>query len=201
MFENHRYDVNQILNYIRTGKFTEYQMFIDNIATRYDSEFNDWLVNGVVLGDSNIVEFGPNDKDAAYSGEAGNWAGEPVTISTDFSPCVVENPENAYDKENNMVTTNQTIECISSESGKASFMIRNDSAAATRFEIRTSGGWGNADIIFKAGAWPTAQLNDGYANGDGNFDSVIVELKPNEHWNYITLDGEFGGVHLVISRL
>ncbi|MEW6995002.1 collagenase [Colwelliaceae bacterium MEBiC 14330] len=201
MFERHMNDVNQILSLVRTGQYSEYQTFMDSLGTRYDAEFNDWLVNGVVLGSSNIVEVGPNDTDSAASGTAGNWAGEPVTISTDFSPCVVDNPNNAHDTDNNTVTTNQVIECINSSAGSATFNIRNDSNSATRFELRTTGGWGNADILFKAGGWASAQDNDGYANGDGNFDSIIVELDPNTYWHYITLDGEFGGVKLTITEL
>ena len=173
---------------------------MDNIGTRYDSEFNDWLVNGVVLGDSNIVEIGPNDTDSTSSGTAGNWAGEPVTISTDFSPCVVDVIANKHDKINNGVTTNQVVECINSSGGGASFTIRNDNNLATRFKLTTSGGWGNADILFKAGGWASAQDNNGYVNGDGNFDSIIVELDPTVYWHYITLDGEFGGVKLTITE-
>ena len=201
MFENHRSDVEQILSLTRTGQYPEYQTFMNNIGTSYDAEFNEWLVNGVVLGDSNIVEIGPNDTDSTASGTAGNWAGEPVTISTDFSPCVVNNPANAHDKENNYVTTNQVVECINSTNGYASFVIKNEGSLATRFEITTSGGWGNADILFRADNWPSAQENEGYANGDGNFDSVIVELNPSKYWHYITLDGEFGGVKLTIREL
>ena len=201
MFERHKNDVNQILNLTRTGKYAEYQTFMDSIGTSYDAEFNDWLVNGVVLGTSNIVEIGPNDTDSTGSGTAGNWAGEPVTISTDFSPCVVDNPANAHDKDNNTVTTNQVVECINSSGGNASFFIRNEGNLATRFELTTSGGWGNADILFKADGWATAQDNNGYANGDGNFDSLIVELDPSKYWHYITLDGEFGGVKLTITEL
>ena len=201
MFENHRSDVEQILSLTRTGQYPEYQAFMDSIGTSYDAEFNNWLVNGVVLGDSNIVEIGPNDTDSEASGTAGNWAGEPVTISTDFSPCVVNVAENAYDADNTTVSTNQVIECINSSNGSASFFIRNEESLATRFELRTSGGWGNADILFKADGWATAQDNDGYANGDGNFDSLVVELNPNKYWHYITLDGEFGGVKLTINQL
>ena len=95
---------------------------------------------------------------------------------------------------------NQVVECINSSSGGASFIIRNDGNLATRFELRTTGGWGNADIMYKAGGWPTAQNNNGYANGDGNFDSLIVELDPTVYWHYITLDGEFGGVKLTITE-
>jgi len=199
MFEKHRNDVNQILNLTRSGQYPEYQTFMDSIGTAYDAEFNDWLVNGIVLGNSNIVEFGPNDTDSTSSGTAGNWAGEPITISTDFSPCIVNVPANKHDKNNNTVTMNQVVECINSSSGGASFIIRNDGNLATRFELRTTGGWGNADIMFKAGGWPTAQDNNGYANGDGNFDSLIVELDPTAYWHYVTLKGEFGGVRLSIN--
>jgi len=201
MFERHMNDVNQILSLTRSGQYPEYQTFMDSIGTSYDAEFNDWLVNGVVLGASNIVEIGPNDTDSTASGTAGNWAGEPVTISTDFSPCVVDVPANLHDKNNNGVTTNQVVECINSSGGGASFIIRNDGGLATRFELTTSGGWGNADIMFKAGGWASAQDNNGYANGDGNFDSLIVELDPNAYWHYITLDGEFGGIKLSINEL
>jgi len=200
MFEKHKNDVNQILNFTRTGQFPQYQTFMDNIGTSYDAEFKDWLVNGVVLGASNIVEIGPNDTDSAASGTAGNWAGEPVTISTDFSPCIVDIPANKHDKDNSGVTTNQVVECINSSGGRASFTLRNDGNLATRFKLTTSGGWGNADIMFKADGWATAQDNNGYANGDGNFDSLIVELDPTVYWHYITLDGEFGGVKLTISE-
>ena len=200
MFEKHRNDVNQILNLTRSGQYPEYQTFINNIGTSFDAEFNEWLVNGIVLGSSNIVEFGPNDTNSAASGTAGNWAGEPITISTDFSPCIVNVPANKHDKNNNTVTMNQVVECINSSSGGASFIIRNDGNLATRFELRTTGGWGNADIMYKAGGWPTAQNNNGYANGDGNFDSLIVELDPTVYWHYITLDGEFGGVKLTITE-
>ena len=175
MFERHRTDVNTILNYIRNGQYEQYQTFINGIGTRYDSEFADWLINGVELGQSNIVEFGPNDQDSTASGQAGNWAGDPVTISTDFSPCVVGDEANKYNPDNNTLSLNQTVECISSTGGNASFFIRNTDSAATRFEIRTTGGWGNADIMYKADGWPTAQDNDGYANGDGNWDSITVE--------------------------
>ncbi|WP_198555501.1 collagenase [Colwellia sp. 75C3] len=201
MFENHKNDVNQILNLTRTGQYPEYQTFMNNIGTSYDVEFNNWLVNGVVLGDSNIVEIGPNDTDSASSGTAGNWAGEPVTISTDFSPCIVDIPANAHDKDNNNLVANQIVECVNSSSGGASFIIRNEGALATRFELRTTGGWGNADIMFKAGGWPTAQDNNGYANGDGNWDSLVIELNPDAYWHYITLDGEFGGVKVTINKL
>lgn len=200
MFEQHKADVNQILNLTRAGKYSEYQAFMDSIGTAYDSEFNDWLINGVVLGDNNIVAAGPNDTDAANSGNTGNWAGEPVTISTDFSPCVVDIANNKYDADNNAVTTNQTVECINSSAGQATFVIRNDDNAATRFQLTTSGGWGNADILFNAGGWGSAQNNDGYANGDGNFDSLTVELNPDEYWHYITLAGEFGGLRLEITE-
>lgn len=200
MFENHRNDVEQILSLTRAGQYPEYQTFMDNIGTRYDAEFNDWLVNGVVLGDSNIVEIGPNDTDSASSGTAGNWAGEPVTISTDFSPCIVDVAANAHDPDNNYVTTSQIVECVNSSSGSASFVIKNDGNLATRFKVSTTGGWGNADILFKAGGWASAQENDGYANGDGNWDSLIVELDPTVYWHYITLDGEFGGVKVTITE-
>ncbi|WP_182440192.1 collagenase [Colwellia sp. RSH04] len=200
MFEEHRNDVNQMLNLTRTGQYPEYQTYLDNIGTSYDSEFTDWLVNGVVLGDSNIVELGPNDESSTASGTAGNWAGEPVTISTDFSPCVVNVTDNAYDAENNTVTTNQIIECINSSNGQASLVIANDGGLSTRFKLTTSGGWGNADIIFGADNWPSAQDNDGYANGDGNWDSLEVQLDPDVYWHYITLDGEFGGVELRITE-
>jgi hypothetical protein len=173
---------------------------MDNIGTSYDSEFNEWLVNGVVLGDSNIVEIGPNDTDSTASGTAGNWAGEPVTISTDFSPCNIENAANAHDADNNYVTTSQVVECVNSSGGRASFVIKNDGNLATRFKITTTGGWGNADILFKADGWASAQENDGYANGDGNWDSLVVELDPTVYWHYITLDGEFGGVKLTITE-
>ncbi len=200
MFENHRNKVSEILNLTRTGQYPEYQVFMDSLGTSLDVEFNDWLVNGAVLGTSNIVEFGPNDTDSAASGTAGNWAGEPITISTDFSPCVVNDPANTHDKNNNTVAGNQVVECINSSGGGASFIIRNDGNLATRFELRTSGGWGNADIMFKAGGWASAQDNNGYANGDGNFDSLMVELDPNSYWHYITLDGEFGGVRLTVTQ-
>ncbi|PKI17808.1 hypothetical protein CXF71_02005 [Colwellia sp. 12G3] len=200
MFENHKGDVNEMLNLTRTGQYPAFQTYLDNLGTGYDAEFNEWLVNGVVLGDSNIVAIGPNDTDAASSGTAGNWAGEPVTISTDFSPCIVEIPANAHDKDNNYLVANQIVECVNSSSGGASFVIRNDGALATRFELSTTGGWGNADILFKAGGWPTAQDNDGYANGDGNWDSLIIELKPEAYWHYITLDGEFGAVKVTMNK-
>jgi len=200
MFEKHRSDVNQILNLTRTGQYPEYQTYMDNIGTAYDNEFNDWLVNGVVLGESNIVELGPNDEDSAASGTAGNWAGEPVTISTDFSPCEVNVAENAHDPENTTLITNQIVECINSSGGRASFFIRNEAGLATRLRLSTTGGWGNADIMFKADGWPTAQDNDGYANGDGNWDSLEVQLDPDVYWHYITLDGEFGGVELRVSE-
>jgi len=200
MFENHKNDVNQILSLTRTGQFTQYQTFMDSIGTSYDAEFKDWLVNGVVLGTSNIVEIGPNDTDSTASGTAGNWAGEPVTISTDFSPCIVDVAANKHDETNNGVSTNQVVECINSSGGGASFVIRNDGNLATRFKLTTSGGWGNADILFKADGWASAQDNNGYANGDGNFDSLIVELDPTAYWHYITLDGEFGGVKLTITE-
>jgi hypothetical protein len=45
-----------------------------------------------------------------------------------------------------------------------------------------------------------AQINDGYANGDGNFDSLTLELNPDEYWHYITLAGEFVGLRLEITE-
>lgn len=202
MFEKQKASVDHILSLTRTGKFTEYQEYMDSIGTSYDDQFKEWLVNGVVLGDNNIVEFGPNDTDssAAGNGTAGNWAGEPVTISTDFSPCVVNDAANAHDTDNNTLEGNQVVECINSTSGSASFFIRNEGSLATRYEITTTGGWGNADIMFNADGWPSAQDNDGYANGDGNWDSLIIELNPDVYWHYITLDGEFGGVRLSITE-
>jgi hypothetical protein len=200
MFENHRSNVNDMLNLMRTGKYPEFQTYMNNIGTGYDTEFNDWLVNGIILGDSNIVEFGPNNTDSKASGTAGNWPGEPVTISTDFSPCVVDIAASAHDANNNNLVANQVVECINSESGHASFVIRNYGGLSTRFELRTTGGWGNADIMFKADGWPTAQDNDSYANGDENVDSLVIELTPSTYWHYIKLDGEFGGVKLTVTE-
>lgn len=202
MFEKQKASVDHILSLTRTGKFTEYQEYMDNLGTSYDAEFTEWLVNGVVLGDNNIVEFGPNDIDSATAGNgtAGNWAGEPVTISTDFSPCVVDVAANKHDTDNNTFVGNQIVECINSSNGSASFFIRNEGNLATRYELTTTGGWGNADILFKADGWPSAQDNDGYANGDGNWDSLVFELNPDVYWHYISLDGEFGGVKLSITE-
>ncbi|KGJ91204.1 collagenase [Colwellia psychrerythraea] len=199
MFENHLDDVNQILAYLRNNQYQDYQVFIDNIATSYDAEWNLWLVSDLSTQRSGIVEFGPNDDEALSSGQAGNWEGEPVTISTDFSPCVVENPENAYDKEMRHIAFDSTVECITSESGRASFSIPNPDGLASSLLITTSGGWGNADILYKIDGRPSAEDNDGMANGNGNNDSITVELSADVYWHYITLTGDFGGMKLQLS--
>jgi len=49
MFEKHRNDVSTILNYFRTGKYQDYQNWLNGIGSKYDQEFNTWcdcLSNG-----------------------------------------------------------------------------------------------------------------------------------------------------------
>jgi hypothetical protein len=199
MFENHKDDVTQILSHMRNNQFSDYQALIDNIGTNYDEEWNLWLVSGLSTQSSGIVEFGPNDDEALSSGQAGNWEGEPVTISTDFSPCVVAVPENQYDKNNTKISFDSTVECIASTARRASFAIPNPDGLAKSLQITTSGGWGNADILYKADGRPSAQVNDGMANGDGNDDSIIVEIAADVYWHYITLSGEFGGIKMQLT--
>ena len=199
MFENHRDDIDQMLSYLRNDQLNDYQTLVDSISTNYDSQWFEWLVSDLPTDDSGIVEFGPNDVDSASSGQAGNWAGEPVTISTDFSPCVVTVEENKHNTENNRVEFNDIIECVNSSGNGASFVIANSDALSSNLTITTSGGWGNADIQYKADGWPSAQDNDGIANGDGNDDSLTIPLDNSIYWHYITLKGEFGGIKLELT--
>lgn len=198
MFENHPDDVTQILSYMRNNQFSDYQTLIDNIGSSYDEEWNLWLVSTLSTQSSGIVEFGPSDDEALSSGQAGNWEGDPVTISTDFSPCIVEFPQNKYEKNKN-ITFDSSVECITSESGRASFAIPNPDGLASSLLITTSGGWGNADILYKVDGRPSAQDNDGMANGDGNDDNITVELAADVYWHYITLSGEFGGMKMQLT--
>ncbi|WP_057831929.1 collagenase [Colwellia sp. TT2012] len=201
MFENHRADVDQILYLLRNNKYVEYQTFMNNIGTRYDTEWNTWLISDISTVDNGIVEFGPSDETAANSGTAGNWAGEPITISTDFSPCTPNDPANAHDPANNTIVPNVLIECVNSNNGGASFIFANHNGESGTIEINTSGGWGNADIMFSSQSWATAQNNEGIANANGNYDSLRVQLNPAKLWHYITLKGEFGGVRVTINKL
>ncbi|GAA6171297.1 hypothetical protein NBRC116592_09670 [Colwellia sp. KU-HH00111] len=199
MFENHRGDVDQLLTYLRNNQYTEYQTYMDSIGTSYDAEWFDWLVSGLSTDDSGIVEFGPADDEAQNSGTTGNWAGDPVTISTDFSPCVIEVPANGHDPENNVITFNSTVECVNSSANRASFVIANSDGLSSNLTITSTGGWGNADILYKADGWATAQDNDASAANNGNEESLTVTLDADIYWHYITLAGEFGGVELTLS--
>ena len=75
MFERHRSDVDQILNFLRNNQYEEYQTFMNNIGTRYDSEWYSWLSSGLSTSEDGIVDKGPSDTDAAASGQEGNWNG------------------------------------------------------------------------------------------------------------------------------
>ncbi len=199
MFEKHRNDVNQILTYLRGNQYDEYQTFMDNIGSSYDEEWNLWLVSDLSTQESGIVEFGPSDDDALSSGQDGNWEGEPVTISTDFSPCEVEVVDNAYDKDQGRLEFGDTVECIVSEAGRVAFSIPNPDNLSSTLTITTSGGWGNADILYQADSRPTAENNAGIANGNGNDDSLTVELDDDIYWHYITLNGDFGGLKMQLT--
>ncbi len=199
MFEQHPEDVQQMLTYLRNDQHSDYQALIDNIATSYDNEWFTWLASDLPTDNSGITEFGPNDVDSAASGQSGNWAGEPVTISTDFSPCIIEVPENQHDTENDRILYNDVIECINSHEDKASFVFANVDGLSSNLTITISGGWGNADIQYKADGWPNAQDNDAIANSDNNEDSLTIQLDSEVYWHYITLRGEFGGVKMEVS--
>jgi hypothetical protein len=199
MFEKHSADIDQIVTYTRNDQYTEYQTFIDNIGTTYDVEFNTWLVSNLSTDVSGIVQYGPNDIDSAASGQDGNWQGEPETISTDFSPCIVEIPSQKHNAQNNTITLNSTIECVNSDENKATFVFANTDGLSSQLSITTSGGWGDATILYRANSWASMQNNDGMANSDGNDDSLTITLDSNIYWHYITLDGEFGGVKLQLT--
>jgi cysteine-rich repeat protein len=200
MFEKHGTDVTQILSMLRNNQYSEYQLFMDGIGTSYDNEWFAWLGSDLSTLDSGIVDFGPNDSDAASSGSNGNWEGEPVTISTDFSPCVANVPTQAHDPMKQQLSLDTPVECVTASGGRASFAFANTGQYAGTLTITTTGGWGNADILYKAGAWPSRTDNDAMASGAGNEDTLTVSINPNVTWHLITLDGDFGGVKLQLSE-
>ncbi|MCJ8317983.1 MAG: collagenase [Colwellia sp.] len=200
MFENHRSDVTQILTYLRNNQYSEYQSFIDNIGTSYDSEWHTWLVSGLSTADNGIVLHGPSDEDATDSGTAGNWAGEPITISTDFSPCTPVDAANKHDPDNNRLALDSVVECVSSSSqDKATFIYGNSDDLDVTLELTISGGWGDADIMFSTEVWPKAENNQARTYSDGNNDVLHIQLDPNKTWHMFSLVGKFGGVKLEVK--
>lgn len=198
MFENHRDDVRTILNYLRNDKYTEYQAFMDNIGTRYDNEWYGWLTSGLSTANDGIVDKGPDDTAAEASGSTGNWSGPGSSISTDYSPCEVTNEAYRYTKDAEL-KIDQPMECIDAQNGRASFAFANESRSDAEIWIKIGGGWGDADIYFNSGSWASGENNEGYGIGNGNHEVIKVRLNPNEYWHYLTLDGDFGGVDLLLS--
>lgn len=198
MFENHRDDVRKILDFLRNDKYAEYQAFMDSIGTRYDNEWYGWLTSGLSTSPNGIVDHGPDDTSAAASGTTGNWSGPGSTISTDYSPCQVTNEAYRYSKDAEL-KVEQPMECIDAQNGRASFAFANESRSDAELWIKIGGGWGDADIYFNSGNWASAESNEGYGIGNGNFEVIKVRLNPNEYWHYLTLEGDFGGVDLLMS--
>ena len=198
MFENHKSDVDQILAYLRNDQYEEYQVFMDSIGTRYDNEWNGWLTSGLSTVENGIIDSGPSDADALPSGTDGNWAGPKSTISTDYSPCTVTDEANRYNSETSL-KLDIPMECIDSQNGRASFAIANVDNSSQELWLKVGGGWGDADIYYSTTGWASGESNEGYGIGNGNHEVIKVTMNPNEHWHYITLSGDFGGVDMLVS--
>ncbi|MCL1051865.1 M9 family metallopeptidase [Shewanella abyssi] len=199
MFEKHHDDVSQILSLLRDNKYEEYQVLMDSIGTSYDNEWRGWLTSGLSIDSDGIVDKGPSDVAALASGTAGNWAGTPSTISTDFSVCVPTDEANRHDSNSSSLTLDTPIECVDSKQGRASFAFANPDNGSGSLWIRTRGGWGDADIYYNSGGWASGEVNEGFAIGNGNYEVIEVQLNPDEYWHYITLSGDFGGVEFIAS--
>jgi hypothetical protein len=200
MFEKHPGDVSQLVSYLRTNQYDQYQTYLNNIGARYDNEWNTWLVSDLSTTDNGIVQYGPNDTDASYSGTAGNWAGDPVTISTDFSPCKPDDIANLHNPESKTVALNSVIECVDAKKGRVLFSFSNRDNESGSITLTTSGGWGNADIMYNTQTWANSDNYESKATANGNYDSIVVQLNPDKAWHYITLEGDFGGVRLSITK-
>ncbi|MGL5395260.1 MAG: M9 family metallopeptidase [Shewanella sp.] len=198
MFENHRDDVRQILTFLRNNQYAEYQAFMDSIGTRYDNEWRGWLTSGLSTTNNGIVDKGPSDEQANASGREGNWEGPTGTISKDYSPCQVSNEAYRY-SESASLSLEVPMECIDAKQGRASFSFANTDRSAQDIWIKIGGGWGDADIYYDSRGWASAEKNQGYGIGNGNYQVIKVSLNPNEYWHYITLEGDFGGVDMLVS--
>ena len=199
MHERHSSDVAQILTYLRSGEYQAYQQYIDDIGTRYDNEFANWVAS-LAEGVSGIVERGPDDSVAVNSGDTGNWAGEPETIDTDFTPCMATDAANAFDPSNNQLSKGVTVvECISPSTSSANFVFSNSGSEPLTLRITTEGGWGNLDILYKGGNWPTRSDYTAKSGGHGNTESIDLQIDANEHWHYFSLDGQFGGAKMTVE--
>ena len=199
MHERHSSDVAQILTYLRSGEYQAYQQYIDDIGTRYDNEFANWVAS-LAEGVSGIVERGPDDSVAVNSGDTGNWAGEPETIDTDFTQCLATDAANVFDPSNNQLSKGVTVvECISPSTSSANFVFANSGSEPLTLRITTEGGWGNLDILYKGGNWPTRSDYTAKSGGHGNTESIDIQIDANEHWHYFSLDGQFGGAKMTVE--
>ncbi|NRB24375.1 M9 family metallopeptidase [Shewanella sp.] len=198
MFENHKADVDQILDYLRYGQYAEYQTLIDGIGSRYDNEWLGWLTSGLSTLDNGIVDHGPSDIEALPSGTEGNWTGPVSTISKDYSPCTVTNEAYRYTPDSELVI-DQPMECIDSQDGSVSFAFANVDKSEQTLWIKTGGGWGDADIYYSSTGWASGEANDGFGISKGNHEVIQISLNPDEYWHYLTLSGEFGGANLLVS--
>ncbi|MCE9687602.1 M9 family metallopeptidase [Shewanella sp. AS16] len=198
MFERHMDDVRQILNYLRHDQYTEYQALIDGIGSRYDNEWLGWLSSGLSSADNGIVDKGPSDSDAQASGTEGNWSGPEPTTSTDYSPCEVTDEAYRYSPSASL-KLETPMECIDAQQGRASFSFANTDHSAQDIWIKIGGGWGDADIYYDSRGWANGEQNQGAGIGNGNYEVIKVSLNPDEYWHYITLEGDFGGVDMLVS--
>lgn len=199
MFEKHQSDVDQILNLLRNNRYNEYQLLIDTIDIRYDNEWQNWLVSDLSTKKNGLKENGPTDADAIASGSESNWQGPNTNLSDDYAPCIVTNDEYRYKEEARNLVIGQPIECVDSMDKQVNFSIANIDKSASTLWIKSSGGWGDADIYFSSKGWASGEINEGAGIEHGNNEIIKINFNPEEYWHYLTLSGDFGGVDLIVS--
>ncbi|WP_282131825.1 M9 family metallopeptidase [Pseudoalteromonas aliena] len=200
MFEKHKVDIDHILNLFRQNRYTEYQAFMDNIADRYESEWQAWLISDLSTKNDGIKENGPTDEIAIDSGSQSNWEGPNNKLSEDYSTCVVTNEQYRHNPDATSLEIDQPIECISAKDGRASFAFGNTERTSNDLWIKSSGGWGDADVFFGSEGWASGETNEGAGIEYGNDEIIKVSFNPEKLWHYLTLSGDFGGVDLIVSE-
>ncbi|QFI36481.1 hypothetical protein FR932_00900 [Moritella marina ATCC 15381] len=186
MFEKHVAEVDNILNLLRQGNFSNYAGYMSSIGDIYNADFSDWLT----ALDKNDGNDNRGDDNGDNSGNnSGNNNGEDG--DTTIGECMT--PEEA----NGALMLNRPVCGLSGTDIAYYYYVEK---AGTLY-FSTEGGSGNADLYFNDSTW--AMDTDFTLSSTQQGNNELIKADVTEGWIYLTVksDADFDQVKLLVSNI
>lgn len=168
MNERHRADIDAILPKFRAGDYAGYEAYMQQIGTRYDSEFAAWVQAATTAGQPPLPG----------SGSTGNPTLPTCTGSTSYlgKGCSI----------NNFASNSQSYAYIMLPAG------------AKNLKLWTSGGSGDVDLYVANNRYPSTTSYDVASATTGNNETVSIPSPVAGRWYYIMMKAKqpFSGVSI-----